>query len=426
MPTLHHVSDHFRRYGLQNRQLYIVATMLLFWGIFEGIVAYTAPLLILQNGLSRSSMGIIMASGPIFGALFDLGLTHYLKNHHYRRMFLFMLILSVFYPILLFSASSFWLFVLAMALWGLFYDLKNFGRFDFVARRSKSVERSSSFGVIGAFSSIGYIFAPLIASLTITGLIGWNTAFAAFVFLVIAVCFYFALLAVTKRDKSWQSEENSDVKKNFILELSLWTKIGIAISPILLLTLLLNVVDAVFWTLGPIISQGFNQLGHFGGLILTAYQLPIILVGWFIGSFTSRFGKKRTAFLAFGAGSAVLTLVGLLSSPWLVLVTVFIASTFFAIAWPSINGAYADYLAESPSIRGDIEGVEDFFSNSGYVIGPLFAGFASEVIGNLQTFTALGIFGLICTFILMRLTPRKINLEKAIEKLEQPFLVNER
>ncbi|HPV70876.1 MAG TPA: MFS transporter, partial [Candidatus Magasanikbacteria bacterium] len=88
-----------------------------------------------------------------------------------------------------------------------------------------------------------------------------------------------------------------------------------------------------------------------------------------------------------------------------------IASFFIALSLPAINGAYADYISESPKLEKEIETLEDSFTNLGYVVGPVAAGFISQYFGYTTSFSLLGVCGLIVGFILFYFTPKKINLK---------------
>lgn len=415
MPGIHRISHHFRKYGLNSKNLYAISLMLLFWGIFDGIIAFITPILIIQNGISKSEMGLIIASTAIAGALFDLILSYTIKNHHYRIIFMYMFAICIVYPLILMNAKTVWTYLLAMATWGLFYNLKNFGVFDFVSRRTEKKAHASSFGIVSIFTSTGYMLAPIIAGLTIGSVVGAKSFGAIWLFLVISLIFFWYLLKLTSRDKGWLGEEKSRFKVNFLSELGLWHKLGNVVLPLLILVMFLNVIDSVFWTIGPILSEESSEFGHLSGLFLTVYQAPILLVGWFIGSFTSRMGKKRTAFYALIAGSLVLLPFGFISNPILLLFLVGVSSMFLAIAWPSIYGAFADYLSESPEYRNEIEGLEDFSHNLGYIIGPISAGILSDLYSDLTTFSALGIAGLFVAFLIVKITPNKINISKSIE-----------
>ena len=181
-------------------------------------------------------------------------------------------------------------------------------------------------------------------------------------------------------------------------------------TPVLFLTFFLFFVEAFFWTLAPLYAETTN-LKAFGSLFLTAYTLPALLVGWLVGSFTKRFGKKETAFVGVLIGSLVLSSFAYLPDSTVSIIAVFVASVFISMSLPAINSAYADYISESPQVEGEIEGLEDFAFNIGYVAGPISAGILADFFSIPVAFSILGLIGVVLASILLLVTPDNINIK---------------
>jgi len=394
-----------------NRLVYVFSLMVFFWAVFDGIVSFITPIVITQHGISKTMMGVIIASSSVAGAIIDFLLSKVLENTHYRRLWLATFAICGFYPLILGTASSVPIFVLAMALWGFYYDLQNFGTFDFVSRKSKPEEHSSSFGVISIFKSLGYLIAPIIAGLTIVEVVTALPFALAFVFLAIAFLFFLVLSAVGEKGKSELPEKIAYKKVNVLVELHLWSKIGFILLPVLAFTLMLYIFDAFFWTVGPLYSSEFADFKDFGGLFMTTYTLPMLVTGWFVGPITRKFGKKKTAFWSFLACSLILSTLFYWKSPIIVLLVALLSSMIGSIAWPAVKGCFVDYITESYKYEKEIEGLQDFFTNIGYVIGPILAGVLSDRFGNGPTFSLLGIVGVVVSIILLLKTPREIKVK---------------
>lgn len=86
---------------------------------------------------------------------------------------------------------------------------------------------------------------------------------------------------------------------------------------------------------------------------------------------------------------------------------------------PSVNGIYADFINESPHLEKEIEGIGDFSSNIGYIVGPITAGFVADFFGDFNVFVFLGICGIIFAGILFIISPKSINV-KRIEVSKMP------
>ncbi len=411
MPTIHHLINYFRSYGLKNRALFALSFMILFWCIFDGIIEFITPIVITQAGYSTTTMGLIISSSSLAGLILDFILCKILSNTNFRRLYLILFIICAIYPFVLLTSKILALFLIAMALWGLYYDLFCFGRFDFVGRFVKKEEHAQSSGIISVFVSLGYLLAPLIAGfLVIDEVIDFKTFAILWIVLAVSFLFYLLTVALTKNIK--HKEEKNNIKNRPLLkELFLLKHLGWIIFPALLLTFMINLVDATFWTLGPIISESIPELGHLGGLFLTAYLLPSLFAGWFVGKLTLKLGKKKTAYISLLISSLLFASILLINNSYLLIAIVFIASFFISLASPAINGAYADYISEAPKVEKEIESLIDSATNLGFIIGPAFAGFLATGLGNLQTFSVMGMLGAVIAIILLIYSPKKIQVK---------------
>jgi len=397
-------------YSTRHKTVFIFSLVVLFWTIFDSIMQYITPLLIEERGFSMSIIGFIIGTSSITGVFFDFLISKVFKNTNYRRMFLIMFAICAVYPFLLWQAKTFWFFLFVMAVWGVYFDLYGFGAFNFISRYTKKENHSSDFGIVQIFRALGGILAPLIVGLVIVDYIDWRAFTFGWFFLGIGFIFFlFLIVLMRKHHLTDDILLNQPRRKNFFIEIHLWKKIGRLMSPVLFLTFFLFFVEAFFWTLAPLYAETTN-LKAFGGLFLTAYTLPALLVGWFVGSFTKRFGKKRTAFVGVLIGSLVLSSFAYLPDSMVSIIAVFVASIFISMSLPAINSAYADYISEAPQVEGEIEGLEDFAFNIGYVLGPISAGIFADIFSIPVAFSILGLFGVILAFILLIKTPKSIDI----------------
>jgi len=410
MHGLHTLIQHFKTYGLKHKQLYAASLMLFFFAIFDGIISFITPLVITQKGISESMMGLIIGTSSIAGILFDLILCRVLKDTRFRLIYFLMFIVCSVYPLILWGANTALLFIIAMVMWGLYYDLLGLASLDFIARSSAKEEYPSSFGVLRVFEDLGYLLAPLISGFLIYEIIDFRPFLAAWIFLSLAFIAFILVLALTRKTNNGYPKDNGSRPSSIFTEIYLWKKIGNFILPVLLVSLLINIVDAFFWTIGPLISENLSFLGDLGGLFMTVYILPPLFVGWFVGGVTAKLGKKKTAFYSLLLGSLILSTFFLFKSPVILLVIAFLFSFCSALALPAISAAYADYVSETPNVEKEINTLQDSFSNLGYVIGPIIAGVLSQNFGHNLTFTFLGIFGVLLSLILLLITPKHINI----------------
>jgi len=427
MPTIRHLFAHVQKYGTKHRLLYLLCSMIVFWAIFDGIISYITPLLIVARGISKTDMGLIIGTSSLAGAFFDFIMCWIFKNATHRRILILMFAICLFYPLLLWKAHTIGLLFIAMIVWGFYYDLHNISNFEFVGNHMPKTEHSSSFGLIHVAGSFGYLFAPIIAGLVVGYYMNWQPLVLAWIFLAVSFCFFLALNSASKREKRDEGLMIGERIKpiNFLHELSLWHRIGKMIAPILFLTCLINIVDSFFWTVGPLLAESFTKYHNLAGFFMVAFTLPPLLIGWGIGTVTAKYGKKKTAFTAFAIGSLILSTMAFFQSPLILTAIVFISSFAIAFSWPAINGVYADFIGETDSLSREIESIEDLFGNFGYVIGPILAGFLADRLGNLGAFSVLGLFGAVVSIFLFKITPKKIKIDKATDTPSHFSIINE-
>ncbi|MFA6391674.1 MAG: MFS transporter [Patescibacteria group bacterium] len=406
----HHFVTHAQKYGNQHRSLYALSIMILFWAMFDTVVTYITPLVLTEHGLSNTMMGIIVGSSSVFGALFDLIMTKIAPRANFRRLFLAMFAICLVYPLILWQAKSIWMFLLAMALWGVYYDLVNFGKFNFVGRFQRESEHSSSFGVVEVFQSIGVSLAPVFVGITIVSVVTWQSFVLSWVFLGIGVIFYVLLTVITrKQNPIIKSQESKQIRRPHI-NYKLLGKIGKTMLPVLMATFLLYTIEGFYWTVGPLFAEDAFLGGPLTGLFLTAFTLPPLFTGWFVGSITKRFHKKRTAFFSLFVGSSLIALFTFIPTPLLTIPLNFIAGIFIALTYPALSSAYADYIGESPDVEKDIIALEDMAMNAGYIIGPMIAGMLADMVGFASAFTAVGLCGAVVAIFLLWKTPKNITI----------------
>ncbi len=411
MPTLAHLSVYLQKKKKENHPMIMIFFMAFFWCIFDSIMGYMVPLVITADGYSESQLGMIFGFSSIAGMFFDLVLCRYLKNTNYRRMYLFMFAISALFPLLMWKSSTVFIYLLAMAIWGLYYDFFNLGNMSFISHHSEKKAFSANFGALMAFVTLGTVISPLIVGIflnkggTALPMFGaWAFLGAAFVFFLIAS------IVAWKHGPTKKTSIRKIEVTSFKKEISAWKKITRYILPVLFFTLFINVIDAFYWVIGPLLSERLNMNGE-SGLFLMSYLMPPLIVGWIVGKITRRFGKKRTAFSALLVGSLILISFVFIKNSLVLVAVNFIASFFITMSWPSINGVYADYITERRDLEKEIETVQDTFTNLGYVIGPVLAGFAGQYLGYQESYAFLGVLGVITAVVLLIVTPKKINIK---------------
>ncbi len=386
-----------------NRALLALSVMLFFFAIFDSLLSYALPILLIQRGFSETQLGLIIGSSSIAGALADIVLSRFLKNTDFRKMFLLMIIGCAAYFAILFGADSLALYLFAMALWAFYWNFLSYGLYNFVGLSPEN-EHATNWGILDIFKGLGLILAPVIASIAIEETVGPRIFIVSLFFLFCVYLFYTLLLKVSDTPKKIvvESRTKVDYKRFF--------KVSRILFPIFMMEILLAIFDMSFSTIGPLISEHLKGPQSLGGLFLTLYYLPTVIMLWLAGPITKRFGKKRTSFIGFSIGAIGIGTFALFGENVILLPLVFITSMISSLAWPALKGAFADYITRYPNYEREIEILVDFFGNIGCILGPILAGFLAQSLGEIQALSAIGVACGVLSLVLWRITPRKIRI----------------
>lgn len=368
------------------------ALVVFFLTLADATGMYIVPILLAQKGFTDTQLGLIIGFSSIAGGLFDLAVSLLFRNTNFRRLLLMTFAICFAYPLVLHLSDTIWLFLFAMAIWGVYFDLFNISTFDFVSRYSRQKLHATGFGLIQIFRALGDLLAPLGLGFLVAGVLDWRPFELYWAYLSMALVF-FVLLAWQMRGV--RSLEPRVRHKHFLLEVRIWRKILRKLLPAFLLTIFLFVIDAFFWTLGPLYAES----SRIGGFFLAAYLFPMLIVGWLVGPLVMRFGTKRTAYACLGIGSLILSMF-YFAPQASVLVLVFAASIFIGMAMPAINAVYADFIYKDPNEESETEAMEDFSANISYVVGPIAAGYLADHVGLPAAFSLMAAVGVALSLLL--------------------------
>lgn len=411
MLDLRNMLMHQWKSSSQNRLIYIFGAMILFFVLFDGIMTFLLPLVVLEHHLTKTQLGLILSAAAVSGAFFDFAIYKIFKNALYRRLFFAMFAAGFLYVFLVWFAETIFLYLAAMAVWGFYYDLKSFATLDFVSRHSPKRQIAGNFGIMQVFIAIGALLAPLLAGFVIFDYVDWEPFALAFFFLLLSGAFFLLLLHAARGKKQFIPQHEKPRKGGIAAELEGWRRVGIAAFPLFLLAVFSTIFDSFFVALGPVLAETL-PLEPFDGFFMVAYFLPPLLVGGLVGSLVSKFGEKRTALGGLLIGGAILSTLALVQSPLAIIGVVFFSSCFACLMSPVLQGAYARIIRENARVKKEVQEIGDFSGNFGYIIGPIIAGIIADGFGTAAAFSALGIMGIAFALFLFAFMPKKASIKR--------------
>lgn len=402
MPTISSIRN------VKLTPIIVFSMMTFFWLMSDHIITFITPTIMESNGLSVGMVGLIIGTSSITGALFDLVFLKLFKNTNFRRLLLLSFAICLVYPLVLMQSKTIWMFLFAMALWGIYCDLYNYGNFNFIGKFIPKRSHTSAFGLVGVARGLADFLAPLIAGFVIASSFSSHIFKVTWFFLGVAIIFFLVLVSKTRKPtKTIKKLIYHKNKSTAEIDKKDWVRIFKEIRPSLFITIFITLLDAFFWTLAPLFIVK-SSLGWYGGLFLSAYSLPFILAGWFVGSITKKYGNRRTANIALLIGSAFLIPFALFNNSPLSILVVFISSCFIGMSVPANNAIYANSISENLRQDSKIIGIENLLYNLGWIFGPISAGLIAELFSIPIAFSVIGCIGIAISVLLLIFTPKKI------------------
>jgi len=378
--------------------IYLADAMLSFWvpGLLEEIWG---------SGLL---MGLVMSFSSVVGLGVDLAFPQIVKEIKATYLFVFGVVVGILFSGVMgwvFLMRGLWLVLVGMGLWGVYYEILIFAKQQYVAERVRVERRSGVWAILRTFSSLAYVFGPLLAGGLL--MIGVETMLMVAIGLAVLGGGMIILISDKKGEREWSADWKHVNLKDEIVH---WLVLLPHIWPILVLSLIFTLIDSSFWTIGAVLSARLLKESWWGGLWIPAYLLPSLFAGGMIVKWGIYRRKKIWATGLMAGASLVLGLQLLDVSLPFRIALVFVAGMLASVALPLIDAVYTDLLSRMGRERKHLVGLSSSMGSIAFVFGPILVGGASDFIGEIATFGWLGIFGAVVCVGLFLVMPRKLRL----------------
>ena len=369
----------------------------------------------LQEALGGSLiMGLIMSFSSLVGLVADLLLPQLFKHASSRRLMTVAIGASLTFSGLLMWTIQWplvWLFLLGMALWGVYYEFLSFGSQQLVAETVAPSGRSGAWALIGIFRSLAYFVGPILGSWLAITQGNQQVVYLAAACVTVGYVFW-KVFKVVGEKKGIGSSEGFE-KLNILDEMDHWRVLFEHVWPILVVSLTLGLVDATFWTTGTVLTDVLARQHWLGGMFLPFYMLPPVFVGLFIARWGLKTGKKKVSETFMLLGGICLSLLGITDSLWLLLLASLATGVMLSVAWPMMEAVYSDIVARMGRERKHMMGLSNSTTSVAYIIGPVTAGWLASQMGERMTFVVIGLGTVVIATILLFVTPKKLKLPQA-------------
>ena len=384
-----------------------LSLILFFTFLADAILSYWVPNFLEVTLKNTSLVGLVMGFSSVIGLLADLILPQVIKGVTVRKLVLLSIVTSFIFALTLLWAT--WtpfiiLLLMSMAVWGIYYEFLGFATQQFVADSTPVKFHTAAWGIIGVFKSAAYFLGPILAG----NFLSRGTEFPLYVSLLFLLISYAFLLTYRKHHDRPISVKIEEV--NLVREFEHWATLFSHVWPVVVMSLMMGIIDASFWTVGAIWNEVLAERHWLGGMFLSFYILPSLFVGFIVAKWGVYKGKKKTAEKFLLLSGILFAVLGIYEGVvWQVMIVLF-ASIVLSLVYPLVDGVYSDITARMGRERKHMIGLSNSTMSVAYIIGPPLSGFIASLVGNQNTFVVLGISTALIATILLFVTPKKLLL----------------
>ncbi|HLE48439.1 MAG TPA: MFS transporter [Patescibacteria group bacterium] len=389
------------------RRIITLSLILFFLLLSDAILSTWVPQLIESTFESSIVMGFVMSFSSVVGFGADLIFPQLFKGINFKKLLFMAIIASIAFSLTLISATMIpfvLIFLISMAIWGIYYEIVGFANHQFVADSVPVRMHASTWAFMGVFKNLAYFLGPLLAGLLVMTN-AQSPAYVAIVFTIIALI----ILLLSKKHHERPVSIEID-KISLRCEMEHWVVLFRKVWPVLVVGIIMGIVDAFFWTAGAVYTEDLAKISIWGKWFLPMYTLPALFIGFVVAKKGIINGKKKTALKFFLLSGIFLAMMNVFENVEWQLLVVFCSSFALSISYPLIEGVYSDIVLRMGRQRKHMIGLCSSTTSISYIVGPIIAGITASVLGNVLTFVYLGYFVAAVALILFALTPKKLKL----------------
>ena len=394
-----------------------LSVVLFFTFLADAVLSYWVPNFLEEVSENTTKVGLIMGFSSVIGLLADLILPQIIKGVTVRKLILLSLIASSIFSLTLLWAT--WtpfllLILISMAVWGIYYEFLSFAQQQFVSDYTPTKFHPAAWGIIGVFKSAAYFLGPIIVGSLLLRNIRFPL-YLSFVFLFIS----YISLTLFKRSHDRPLDIKID-EVNLFKEIEHWKVLFYHVWPVIILSFLMGVIDAFFWTVGPILNEELSRDSWLGSMFLSFYILPSLFMGFIIARLGIFKGKKKLAEKYLLVSGLLFSTLSLFDNIILLVSIVFLASIALSVCYPMVDGVYSDIVARMGRERKHMIGLSASTISLAYIFGPPLSGLIASLVGNKASFVVMGVAVSLTCLVLLFVTPKKLLLpQEEIHKWEE-------
>ena len=337
-------------------QIGIYCGILMLLMIGDGVMSYFLPIMIENTVNNQLTMGIILGSSSFVGFICDFVYSKWFKKTKYSTIAYWAVLFAIALPgVLIVFGSSLFAILLAMAIWGMYYELVRFSNYHFVDEQIQLEHQPWVWGVMSSVWSLAWFIAPILATLVA---FYWEKG-PLFLALLFYCATFLAFIAThQKRARVGTIKPVNTHLNSYGQEVKIWWVLLKKIWPVYLLELGLVLVMSGFWSVGALLANDLGKESPLGILFFAMWTAPPLFFGLLTGTMTKHFRKKRTSFAtAFLSGMVLIPFLWIHSIPWIIVLT-FVSSALYSISYPSLDASIQEYVKKLGVMGNDLMGLQ--------------------------------------------------------------------
>lgn len=381
--------------------------------LFDSVLSYIFPIILEEHVSSNLIIGVIMALSSLIGLICDFLLPQILHNKSWRFFLIVGVVTALTFPIAVLLGDIFGLisiFVIAVVIWGVYYEFLLFSEQNYVVSEFEKEEYSRIWGVIGIIIDAVGIVAPILGSLI---LVFGNYSYSFISIFIQIIALFFALLLLKKDPHMREERAKSKVREyvSFLKEFRYWKELTKKIVPLLVMAFLLELISATFWVFGGLFGRELIGVPGLDWVVLVVSIVPTLIGSIIISKSGIQRRKKFYSQVSLLLGGlALVPFVFLNGNVTLSLLTIFLSSFLLSFSWPLNDAVYSDLQKRLDTKGIHLMGLSNAGYSVAYIIAPILMGFLSDLVGFQNAFSIVGVILAISALLLLLLTPRKLRM----------------
>lgn len=393
---------------LHLHKVVLFGVLLFFVSFGDALMSYVTPVLFEESLKDPFLVGLVISVSSLFGMFFDFYIGERLSNKKYTFFIKWTIIIALLFPIiLLFLPRVIFIFILAMFVWSIYYELRNYSKYNFVHNFVSKKEHTTAFSITNTFQWMAYAIGPLCAVYLLDKHLN-IPLIATIVIITMAGVYYTLIYKII--NKTGMEEVLTYRHKSIRKELKLLKILTKAIWPLLVFNFSIILVDVSFWTTGILFAEKLRETNQLGGLFITVYGIPALYVGFLVPILFKHTGKKKHAFLLGILVGLFLLLLGILNNIYFILIAVLLLSTFGSMCVILLDSVFEDYVARLKEEGNDLISISSISTNLSFTLGPIIFGFIASRLNYEATFVFTGLLLISVSLIALAVTPTKIKM----------------